>query len=158
MVLDVIAAILLTFVPAIELRGSLPLAILAAQKNNIILFPVITLIFLLNILLIFIVFFFLDKIHEKVMEWKWYRKSFEFYLRKIQKKIDKVERQTGIFPFIILMLFVAVPLPGTGAYTGTLIAWILGLERKKSIFAISSGVIIAGLLILVGTFSLISLL
>jgi uncharacterized membrane protein len=50
--------------------------------------------------------------------------------------------------YIALMIFVAIPLPGTGAWTGTLIAWTLGLNRLKSFIAIAVGVLIAGLLVL----------
>jgi len=46
------------------------------------------------------------------------------------------------------MFFVAVPLPGTGAWTGTMVAWIIGLDRFKSFIAISAGIIIAGLFVL----------
>ena len=46
-----------------------------------------------------------------------------------------------------LTLFVAIPLPATGAYTGTIIAWLLNLNYKKSFFAIAAGVIIAGIIV-----------
>ena len=57
-----------------------------------------------------------------------------------------------------LVLFVAVPLPGTGAWTGCLLSWLLDLDRKKSILAISIGVLIAGLFILFGTLGFLNLL
>jgi len=68
----------------------------------------------------------------------------------MQKKIDKFERKYQKIGFLALMLLVAIPLPGTGAWTGCIISWVLGLERKKSIMAISAGVMIAGVLILLG--------
>ena len=58
--------------------------------------------------------------------------------------------------FIALVLFVAVPLPGTGAWSGSLVSWVLGLDRGKSILAIALGVLIAGLLIFLGMFGFIS--
>ncbi len=48
-----------------------------------------------------------------------------------------------------LAIFVGIPLPATGAWTGCLIAWILGLERKKSLLAISLGVVVAGIIVLI---------
>ena len=63
-----------------------------------------------------------------------------------------------VWGYLALTLFVAVPVPGTGAWTGTLVAWVLGLDRWKSIGAISLGVVIAGLIILftsLGFFGLI---
>ena len=59
--------------------------------------------------------------------------------------------------FLALVLFVAVPLPGTGAWTGCLASWLLGLERKKSILAIACGVLIAGIYVLLGTMGIIGL-
>ena len=50
--------------------------------------------------------------------------------------------------FLALTLFVGIPLPGTGAWTGCLIAWILGLNRKKSVLSITLGVVIASILVI----------
>ena len=61
------------------------------------------------------------------------------------------------FIFHFLDNFVAVPLPGTGAWTGCLLSWLLGLDRKKSILSICIGVIIASILVLFGTLGFISL-
>jgi len=57
-----------------------------------------------------------------------------------------------------LFIFVAIPLPLTGAYTGTFISWVLGLDRKKSILAISLGVLTAGIIIYFSTLGIISFL
>lgn len=91
------------------------------------------------------------------MNFKFYKKGFDYYLEKIQHRVDKFERKHAESGFIALALFVAVPLPGTGAWSGCLLSWILGLDRKKSIIAISSGVLIAGLIILFGTLGFLSL-
>ena len=69
-------------------------------------------------------------------------------LERIRRKADKLEKKMDNWGFLALALFVAVPLPGTGAWTGTLVAWVLGLERWKSFLAIALGVTIAGLIIL----------
>jgi uncharacterized membrane protein len=58
---------------------------------------------------------------------------------------------------LALTLFVAVPLPVTGAWSGCLVAWTLGLDRKKSILAISLGVVIAGLIVFFGTIGFMNL-
>jgi len=60
--------------------------------------------------------------------------------------------------YIALALFVGVPLPMTGAWTGTLVAYILGLEREKSIMAIEAGVLIASIIVLVAAYTGIELL
>jgi len=156
--LSLLYAILFTLAPITELRIGLPIAINFALKNNISVIFIFFFIVLINILLIFFIFFFLDRIHKFLMRLKIYRKSFEFYLDKIQKKVDKFEKRYNEVGFFALMLFVAIPLPGTGAWSGCLLSWILGLERKKSIIAIALGVTIAGLIILLGTLGVISLI
>jgi len=105
-------------------------------------------VLILNISVIFFIFFFLDFIHDEFMKIKFYRRFFERYMEKVQKKAEKINRKMDNIGFLALALFVAVPLPGTGAWTGTLIAWGLRLKRKESILAISAGVVIAGLIIL----------
>lgn len=145
--MKLIYAFLLTLVPIIELRGGLPLAIIYASENQIPIWLVFINIILLNILLIFFIFYFLDKLHKYFMKIKNYEKLFNKYIIKTQKRINKIKNHKR-GEFIALLLFVSIPLPGTGAWSGCLIAWLLGLDRKKSILAISSGVFIAGLIIL----------
>ena len=149
--LKLIYALVLTILPITELRVGLPLAILYALENNIPVFLIFILIVLLNILLIFFVFYFLDNLHKLFMNWKFYRRCFEKYMKRFQRKVDKFEKRRESLGFFALVLFVAVPLPGTGAWSGCLVAWLLGLNRKKSILSIGVGVLIAGLLILLGT-------
>jgi len=110
-----------------------------------------------NILIIFPIFFFLDNFHNKLMKLSFYRRLFNAYLRKLRKKVDDFEKKKAVYGFAALMIFVAVPLPGTGAWTGTIIAWILGLERKKSIISIALWVIIAGILIGLATLGVFNL-
>ncbi len=148
MSLKLLYAIILTVLPVTELRVGLPLAISYALEQNIPVFLIFTLIVLINILLIFFIFFFLDNLHGVFMNSKYYKKLFEKYLSRFQKKIDKFERKHSTMGIFALVLFVAVPLPGTGAWTGCLVSWLLDLDRKKSILAISLGVLIAGLIIL----------
>ena len=149
--LKIIYALILTILPVSELRIGLPLALSYAVEKDVPIALIFSLVVLLNILLIFFVFYFLDNIHNFLMKVKVYKKFFDFYLRRFQKRMDKFEARYSAQGFIALALFVAVPLPGTGAWSGCLVAWLLGLERKKSILAISAGVIIAGILILIGT-------
>ena len=146
-----IYAILLTIAPITELRVGLPLALSYGVENNLPLILIFINIVLINILMIFFIFFLLDNIHKYLMKISLYRRLFNVYIKRFQKKVDKFERKYESMGFIALVLFVAVPLPGTGAWTGSLLAWLLELDRKKSILAISLGVFIAGLLIFLGT-------
>jgi len=154
-------SIILTLLPVSELRGGLPLAVDYALRNNLPVFPIFFLIVMLNISMIFLIFFFLDFLHHKFMSLTLYRKIFGFWLNRVRKKVDKIERKLPVYGWFALTFFVAVPLPITGAWTGCLIAWTLGLERKKSIMAIMLGVMVAGLIVLatsVGVLSLFSLI
>ena len=150
-------AMLLTIMPVTELRVGLPIAILYAMDNNIPVWLIFSLIILLNVLIIFFIFYFLDHLHNLFLKFKPYRKLYEKYMEKFQKKVDKFEKKYSVLGFLALVAFVAVPLPGTGAWTGCLLSWLVDLDRKKSIFAISIGVLIAGLLILFGTLGFLSL-
>jgi uncharacterized membrane protein len=156
--LNIIFYVIISMLPIIELRGGLPLAINYAIENNLSISLVSFLIILSNILVIFFVFFFLDNLHKIFLKFSFYKKFFNFYLSKMQKKIDKFEKKYSALGFLALAIFVAVPLPGTGAWTGTLISWILGLDRKKSIFSIALGVLIAGILVLLMTLGFLFLL
>ena len=139
--------LLLTVLPISELRLGLPVVIDFLLKNNISIFPFFLLVLLLNIGSIFFIFFFLDFIHHKLMNFRWYKRIIDKPLERFRKKAKKFEeKKRG--EFIGLFLLVALPLPGTGAWTGTLISWILGIDRKKSILAISLGVLVAGILVL----------
>ena len=78
------------------------------------------------------------------------------HLIKIQKKSHKIAKKEGIWIWISLFFFVAIPLPMTGAYTGTVLAWFLDLDKKKSIAAIALGVLTAGIIIFLTTTGIIS--
>jgi len=155
--LRIVYALILSILPISELRGGLPLAIMFAKDYNIPIALIFPTIILVNILAIFIAFFFFDHIHNKLMNVKIYKKIFNYCTLKIQKKVDRFEKKYSTTGFLALTLFVGIPLPGTGAWTGCIIAWILGLDRKRSILAISLGVLMAGILVLLGTLGFLNL-
>lgn len=144
-------ALILSVLPVSELRGGLPLAILYAKDHGIPVLLAFSAVVLLNILVIFFIFYFLDNFNHVLLRIKIYRRFFERHIKRIQKKVDKFEVKYKSAGFLALMFFVAVPLPGTGAWTGVFISWLLGLDRKKSILAISLGVLIAGIIVLLAT-------
>ena len=152
-----IYALILTIMPVTELRVGLPLAITYAIDKNIPVSLIFLSIILVNILVIFFIFYFLDNLHKVFMKFPFYNKMFGLYLKRFQKKMDKFEKKYEAGGFLALVLFVAIPLPGTGAWTGCLVSWLLGLDREKSILAISLGVIIAGIFILLGTLGIMKL-
>ena len=149
--MSVTGAIILSSLPVSELRGGIPLAI-GSGVNPLLAFFVCVFV---NILVIFPIFLFLDYFHNKFWRFKFYRKSFKSVIRRSRVRI---ERHIGSrWEFFVLLLIVAIPFPGTGAYTGSLLAWFFGLDRRKSCLAIAFGVVIAGIivsLVSVGVFSL----
>ena len=157
---NLILAIILSFLPISEVRGGMPVVVHYALSNGFS-FPLIValglLVILVNILGVLFAFFFLDFIHEKLMRIKIYRKTFDYYMERVRKKADKMEGKMGSYGFLALALFVAIPLPVTGGWSGALIAWYLGLDRKKSILAISLGVFAAGLIMFLFSLGLFSL-
>ena len=72
-----------------------------------------------------------------------------FCLKKGEKGGEKLTKKAGSGLFVALMLFVGIPLPGTGAWTGTLAASILDLDFKKTIMAVLCGVLMAGIIMMI---------
>lgn len=152
--IQILIGLLLTVSPIFELRAGLPIVIEYVVRNNLPVLPYFLLVLALNICVIFLIFVFFDFVHGALMKWKWYRKVIGRVLNRIQKKVGKVRANMNKWGYFALMIFVAVPLPGSGAWTGTMIAWIMGLDRLRSFAAIATGVIIAGLIVLLFSFGL----
>ena len=97
---------------------------------------------------------------RKVLEWGKDKpvigKFFTFCLEKGEKGGKKLEAKAGKGLFVALLLFVGIPVPGTGAWTGTLAASILDMDFKSSVLAVMLGVLLAGIImaaVSVGIFS-----
>lgn len=145
--LRLLYSILLSLAPIAELRIGMPLAVIYSLEKGIPVIFAFLVSVLANIFIIFFIFFFLDFLHLKLMKIDFYSKFFKKFIFRIQKKVDKFEKKYNALGFLALAFFVAVPLPGTGAWTGAFISWILGLDRNKSIASIAVGVIFAGIFV-----------
>ncbi len=143
MALEILNVILLSMLPISELRGAIPYGIAVSHLNPTAVFVAAV---VSNMLAVPIVYLFLDYAHSHLMSIGLYRSLFSRYVERAKKNAGKYVSKYG---YLGLVLFVAVPLPATGAYTGTLGAWLLGMERKKSAIAIFIGVIIAGTIVTV---------
>ena len=142
----------ISMVPLIELRGAIPVA--TAYELPKVTSYIICIIG--NMLPVPFIYLFARKILGK--DKKVIGKFCNFCLKKGEKGGEKLTKKAGRGLFIALMLFVGIPLPGTGAWTGTLAASILNMEFKKSIIAVMLGVLIAGiimLLISIGIFNIL---
>lgn len=92
------------------------------------------------------IFFFARKVLEWGKDKKFIGKFFTFCLEKGHKGGEKLKEKAGRGLFWALLLFVGIPLPGTGAWTGTLAASILDMDFKSSVLAVILGVILAGII------------
>lgn len=131
---------LLSILPISELRGAIPYA----YFNGINLFASFAFCVLCNCLVAPIGFVFLNTAHKALDKWSFYHKLFEKTVAKARVRVGEKVEKYGLWG---LMVFVAVPLPITGAWTGTIGAWILGLNKKKSTLSICLGVLIAGIVV-----------
>mgnify|MGYP001602938449 CR=1 FL=1 len=148
---EILKTILLSILPISELRGAIPYAII----NNIDPLIAFLIAILGNFLVIPITFFFLDNLHHYFLKNKHYEKFFNKY---VEAKRKSFEKHVGTkFEFWALVIFVAIPLPGTGGYSGALLAWIFNLKRRKSYLAIFLGILIAGIIVTLTTLGIKSL-
>jgi len=133
-------AIILSLLPISELRGGIPVAVYGGVN----IFVAYIVCVIANILIIPIVFLFLEFIHHRLEWFTWYKRVFDRFLERTRKKVHKRVEKYGYFG---LFLFTAIPLPITGAYTATVGAWFLGMKRCKSVAAIACGVLVSGLIV-----------
>ena len=150
--LPIIVKYLLVFfvsmVPIIELRGAIPIA--ETLKLNIFLYYPIAIIG--NMLPVPVIYLFARKVLEWGKDKKLIGKFFTWCLEKGEKGGKKLKESAGNKGiFWALLIFVGIPLPGTGAWTGTLAASFLNLDFKTSISAVTLGVLLAGVIMSLGS-------
>ncbi|MDW2799163.1 small multi-drug export protein [Clostridium boliviensis] len=137
-----IMVFLISMVPLIELRGAIPYsAVMGLPLLQSYLIAIIG-----NMLPVPIIFLFA----RKVLEWGGDKPIiggfFTWCLKKGKHGGEKLQAKAGRGLFIALLLFVGIPLPGTGAWTGTLAASLLDIDFKSSVLAVMGGVLLAGLI------------
>ncbi len=147
---------LISMVPLIELRGAIPYAV----GFNLPIVPSILVALLGNMLPVPFIFLFARKVLEWGKDKKVIGKFFTWCLEKGEKGGRKLEAKAGRGLYWALLLFVGIPIPGTGAWTGTLAASILDMDFKKSVIYILLGLLLAAAIMLavsLGVFGAISL-
>ena len=138
----------ISMVPIVELRGAIPIA--ESLGLNIALYYPIAIIG--NMLPVPVIYLFARKVLEWGKDKKLTKKFFTWCLEKGEKGGEKLKKSAGNSGiFWALLLFVGIPLPGTGAWTGTLAAGFLNLDFKTSISAVALGVILAGIIMSLGS-------
>lgn len=142
-----IIVFIISMLPILELRGGLLAA--ALLKLNPIVSYIISIVG--NVIPIPIILLFITKIFDKLKKTKFLKKIVEKIEKKALSKKDKLEKGE----FIGLLLFVGIPLPGTGAWTGALLAALLGMDKKKAFLAIILGVILASIIMMIVSFGFV---
>ncbi len=139
--------LLISMVPLIELRGAIPYAVAFGLPTV----PSFIIAIIGNMIPVPFIFLFARRILEWGKDKKVIGKFFTWCLEKGEKGGEKLKAKAGKGLYIALLLFVGIPLPGTGAWTGTLAASLLNLDFKKSTLAAVGGVLLAGTIMLLAS-------
>jgi len=130
----------LAILPISELRGAIPYAVLRGMD----ILPAALFATAANAFVPILAFLFLSTFHKFLYTLAWYKKFFDRFVEKARIKVHASVEKYG---YLGLLLFVAIPLPITGAWTGALGAWVLGMDKKKAGLAIVGGVVVAGIIV-----------
>lgn len=148
LVVKYILVFLVSMVPIIELRGAIPIA----EGLNLNIFLYYPIAILGNMVPVPFIYLFARKVLEWGKDKKYIGKFFTWCLDKGEKGGEKLKETAGSRGiFFALLIFVGIPLPGTGAWTGTLAASFLKLDFKTSISAVTLGVLLAGIIMSLGS-------
>ena len=139
---------IISLLPILELRGGL----IAASLLKLPFVSSFIICFIGNILPIPLILLFLDKVFGMLKR----NDTIKKWIDKLEKRsLDKSE-QIKKYQYLGLFLFVAIPLPGTGAWTGSMIASLMGMERKKTFVAIALGILGAGIIMSIFSYGILS--
>lgn len=143
-----IIIIVLTFLPFLELRASIPYGILIAKLPW---WEVFILAMIVNIIIGPLAYFFLDKIIHMFF---FIRRFHEWYTAKIETTQAKIKPGIDKYGIIGVAIFIGIPLPGTGVYTAAIGSYALNLGYLRFFYATVLGVLIAGIAVLAVTLTL----
>ncbi len=130
----------LAFLPISELRGAIPFAIARGMDWRWAYLYAVA----LNALVAPACWIFLSTFHKLFLKMNWYRTFFD---RFVERSREKVHAQVEKWGWLGIAVFVAIPLPVTGAWTGTLGSWVLGLSKRKTMLAVVIGVLTSGVIV-----------
>ncbi len=139
---------LISMVPLIELRGAIPVS----QALSLPVAESFIVCMIGNMLPVPVIYLFARKFLEWGQDKKYIGKVCIFFLEKGNKAGKKLEAKAGKGLFFALLIFVGIPLPGTGAWTGTLAASVLDMDFKSTVLAVTLGVLLAGIIMMTISF------
>ena len=142
-----ILVFIISLLPILELRGGL----LAAALIGLDPVPSYIISIIGNILPVPFILLLINKI----LDWMRKSKKFKKVAKWLDEKVEKHKGQIEKYGYLGIVLFVGIPLPGTGAWTGSLIASVLEMDKKKAFFAVLAGVFIASIIMMVISFGVI---
>ena len=134
----------ISMLPLVEIRGAVPVAVLSGLP----IIPSCIVSVIGNLIPVPFIFLFARRVLEWGKDKKYIGRLFTWFLEKGQKGGRKLEEKAGKGLYWALFLFVGIPVPGTGAWTGMLAASILNMDFKKSTVATLAGVLLAGAIVL----------
>lgn len=143
-----------SMVPLIELRGAIPIS----QGLGMPIIPSYIVCIIANMLPVPIIYLFARKVLEWGADKPVIGGFFSWCLTKGEHGGQKLQAKAGRGLFLALLLFVGIPLPGTGAWTGTLAASILDMDFKSSVLAVMFGVLLAGIIMMCVSFGVFGIL
>lgn len=141
---------LVAMLPIAELRGAIPLGIYWGLS------PILVFIIAIigNMVPVPLILLFLEGIEKYLRKSEKMARALDWIFERTYKKADEKVRR---WEYLALILFVAIPLPGTGAWTGSLIAYLFKFDIKKSMLSIFIGVLIAGLIVLIASLGFLNI-
>ena len=143
--------LLISMVPVLELRAAIPAGVIAGLDIPVVVAAAV----IGNLIPIPFIIVFIRKI------FKWMQTKSEklaALVKRLEDKADRKKDKVLKYEFWGLMFFVAIPLPGTGAWTGALIAAMLDMQLKRAFPAIAAGVVIAAVIVTVATYGVAALI
>ena len=151
--LNYLIVFFISMVPLVELRGAIPYS----QLLHLPLLPSYIIAILGNMIPVPVIYLFARKVLEWGCDKPLIGKPFTWCLEKGEKGGKKLQAKAGKGLFIALLLFVGIPVPGTGAWTGTLAASILDMDFKSTVAAVMLGVLLAGVIMMIVSFAGVSI-
>ena len=151
--IDYLVVFFVSMVPLIELRGAIPIS----QIRHLPIIQSYIIAIIGNMLPVPIIYLFARKVLEWGADKPVIGGFFTWCLEKGEKGGKKLQQKAGRGLFLALLLFVGIPLPGTGAWTGTLAASILDMDFKSTVIAVMLGVLLAGVIMMVLSFAGVSM-
>lgn len=141
LVATLIKLVLISIAPVAELRGSIPYGILVAQLPWPIVFAISV---VANFLVAPLVYLFLDKMVHLFLVFGWFERFYTKYITKAQRRAEPYLKKYGAYG---LILFIGVPVPGSGVWTGSVVAYLLGMKKKTLFLSAFAGSLLAGAIV-----------